>query len=131
MKGLKEFVIGYIACALWSTVDESVYLDGEGPDDALDKRFSIDDIDAKSLLAEVEDCAAFIENAREALDDADKLGYSMDSAGHDFWLTRNGHGAGFWDREVLQPDLGDYLTEVCKPYGESYLYEGDDGKLYF
>lgn len=26
-------------------------------------------------------------------------------AGHDFWLTRAGHGAGFWDRRYTGPDL--------------------------
>lgn len=36
-------------------------------------------------------------------------------AGHDFALTRNGHGAGFWDRGL--GEMGDMLTEECKPYG--------------
>lgn len=35
-------------------------------------------------------------------------------AGHDFWLTRNGHGAGFWDRGL--GDLGERLTEAAKAY---------------
>jgi hypothetical protein len=38
-------------------------------------------------------------------------------AGHDFWLTRNGHGCGFWDRGL--DALGDRLTEACKPYGSA------------
>jgi len=33
-------------------------------------------------------------------------------AGHDFWLTRNGHGAGFWDGDW--PETGDALTEASK-----------------
>ena len=37
-------------------------------------------------------------------------------AGHDFALTRNGHGTGFWDRGL--GEMGDMLTEECKPYGE-------------
>ena len=37
-------------------------------------------------------------------------------AGHDFALTRNGHGAGFWDRGL--GETGDMLTDECKPYGE-------------
>ena len=36
-------------------------------------------------------------------------------AGHDFALTRNGHGAGFWDRGLGK--IGDMLTDACKPYG--------------
>lgn len=39
------------------------------------------------------------------------------SAGHDFALTRNGHGTGFWDRGL--GDLGQSLTTACEPYGTS------------
>ena len=50
-------------------------------------------------------------------------------AGHDFWLTRNGHGAGFWDGDW--PDrTGHRLSEAAKSYGEYHLYVGDDGKIY-
>ena len=48
---------------------------------------------------------------------------------HDFWLTRQGHGAGFWDG--AWPVWGDALTEISKTFGETWLYLGDDGKLYF
>lgn len=53
--------------------------------------------------------------------------------GHDFALTRNGHGAGFWDRaaEGLPQELGDALTAVCESMGQVDLYVGDDGKAYF
>ncbi|ATS93168.1 hypothetical protein SEA_PATIO_87 [Gordonia phage Patio] len=36
--------------------------------------------------------------------------------GHDYLLTRDGHGAGFWDRGL--GDLGDYLTAIAKTMGE-------------
>ena len=36
-------------------------------------------------------------------------------AGHDFALTRNGHGTGFWDRGLGR--IGDMLSNECKPYG--------------
>lgn len=35
-------------------------------------------------------------------------------AGHDFYLTRVGHGTGFWDRGL--GDLGDRLAAACKPF---------------
>ena len=41
---------------------------------------------------------------------------SAELAGHDFALTRNEHGTGFWDSGL--GDIGDMLTEECKPYGE-------------
>lgn len=50
---------------------------------------------------------------------------------HDFWLTRNGHGAGFWEPgDYGWSDLGDKLTEFTKHYGEVNLYVGDDGTIY-
>lgn len=48
--------------------------------------------------------------------------------GHDFCLTRNGHGAGFWDRGL--GELGDRLTRASKPYGTQDGYIGDNGLLY-
>jgi hypothetical protein len=49
-------------------------------------------------------------------------------AGHDFWLTRNHHGAGFWDRDL--GEVGEQLTEAAQTYKEVDLYVGDDGKIY-
>ncbi|MBP6478988.1 MAG: hypothetical protein KA290_14830 [Chitinophagaceae bacterium] len=50
-------------------------------------------------------------------------------AGHDLYLTRNRHGAGFWDGDW--DELGDKLTEICHEMKECQLYLGDDGKAYF
>ncbi len=44
-----------------------------------------------------------------------------------FWLTRNGHGVGFWDRGL--GEVGKKLTEICHQFGEIHLMEGDDGEL--
>ena len=49
-------------------------------------------------------------------------------AGHDFALTRNGHGAGFWDRGL--GDLGDRLADAARVYGEASLWPDEVGKLY-
>ena len=45
---------------------------------------------------------------------------------HDFILTCNGHGAGFWDGDYIK---GDLLTEICKPYGTFDPYVTDDNKI--
>lgn len=48
-------------------------------------------------------------------------------AGHDFWLTRNGHGAGFWDGDW--PKYGDMFTKWAQGYGEAYAqFEDYDGE---
>ena len=53
--------------------------------------------------------------------------------GHDFALTRNGHGAGFWDRdsEALPRALGEVLTRVCEGFPPVDLYIGDEEKRNF
>ena len=128
---IEMFIDGYITCALWSTVDEDVYKDGEGPDDALDQRFDRDDLhpDAKARIEE--DCRQFIADNRLALTEAaNRSGYSWERAGHDYWLTRNGHGAGYWDRDELKRNgLGNRLSDACR-HKECYIYVGDDGKLH-
>jgi hypothetical protein len=59
------------------------------------------------------------------------VGYDWEMLGHDLWLTRNGHGAGFWDRNELKKDgLGDKLSDIARKMGEKDPYVGDDGKVY-
>lgn len=40
---------------------------------------------------------------------------SPEQIGHDFILTRNGHGTGFWDRGL--GEIGDQLTTWVKTFG--------------
>jgi hypothetical protein len=41
--------------------------------------------------------------------------------GHDLWLTRNGHGTGFWDRpEVYGNENARILTLMAQAMGEHY-----------
>jgi hypothetical protein len=111
---LDEFVSAYLACALWSSTDDV----GEPMDDGRD----ISDISEETVAKAIEDCTAFRESAGDMLTE-----WSDEQAGHDFWLTRNGHGAGFWDRGLK---FGDELSDLARPFGEVYLYVGDDGKVY-
>ena len=50
---------------------------------------------------------------------------------YDLWLTRNGHGVGFWDRpELYGQDVADKLTRIAEEMGSQDIYPGDDGLLY-
>jgi len=118
---LGKFTTQYIATALWSSTDESTPEGGE----PLDKNYTIDDLSFEALEQAREDCRRFLEMSGDVV-----YTYDTDQAGHDFWLTRNGHGAGFWDGDYLEED-GKLLTEISKIFGECYLYVGDDGKLHF
>lgn len=53
--------------------------------------------------------------------------------GHDLWLTRNGHGAGFWDDPEYYggKDNANLLTQKAQALGETDFYKGDDGLMYF
>lgn len=47
---------------------------------------------------------------------------------HDFWLTRQHHGAGFWEGESrgYPGEIGDELDRIAKGFGEVYpeIYRG-------
>jgi hypothetical protein len=45
------------------------------------------------------------------------IDYDDEQAGRDFWFTRQGHGVGFWDRDVLALDVyrGADTREYVKP----------------
>lgn len=56
-----------------------------------------------------------------------EIGWGPEQMGRDLWLTRNGHGAGYWDRG--RP-YGDELSDIAKGMGESYAIVGDDLMAY-
>ncbi len=116
---MDDFTRQYLVAALWSSNDES----REDGDDLLDDNYGIEDIGPDAIAAAVLDCDRFRELAGDLLDESSEI-----VAAHDFWLTRNGHGAGFWDGDW--PESGDRLTAICKGFGESHLYVGDDGRIY-
>jgi hypothetical protein len=117
---LDEFTIHYLIAAMWSTSDGSDETGG----DPIDKTFDLCDFSEPALLAACRDCDAFREQAGELLNNLDN-----EQAGHDFWLTREHHGAGFWDRGL--GEVGDKLTKIAYSFGEGDLYVGDDGLLHF
>jgi hypothetical protein len=75
------------------------------------------------------DCNDFIEAADNAgLLTPYLIQRNLDDLGHDFWLSRSGHGSGFWDRGL--GELGDKLQALAESFKECAAYEGDDGLLY-
>lgn len=113
----KEFFDSYLETALWSSTSNTVEDHGE----PLDKNFSVDDFAPETLVKLRIPAVQFYERFQF-------LWGSDSQAGHDFWLTQNGHGAGFWDGDY--PEHGDKLTEACKHFPSVYLYIGDDGKVH-
>jgi len=54
-------------------------------------------------------------------------GDAWNAAAHDFMLTRNGHGTGFWDNGRWQEPWGNQLAELAESFGEFYAYLSEDG----
>jgi hypothetical protein len=50
-------------------------------------------------------------------------------AAHDFILTRNGHGTGFWDSHRWQAPWGQRLTALAQWFGELHCYVSDAGEI--
>lgn len=119
-KTLDTFTRAYLVCALWSSTDGD-------PPEPLDRDYGIEDFSTEALEQAVADCASF-QKANAA--DIGTRDEGAGHAGHDFWLTRNGHGAGFWDGDWPE-DAGKRLTDAAHGYGELSPYVGDDGMIHF
>jgi hypothetical protein len=124
---MDDFTVGYLECALWSSTDNS----REDGGDPLDANYAIEDIDPDSLAKMVADCEKFQSDNESLIDQAWDIFKQSDShCGHDFWLTRNGHGAGFWDGDYGEGVCAKGLTFAAEAFGECWLIVGDDGKIY-
>lgn len=122
---LDSFTRQYLETALWAELDHADESGGR----PLDDNYTIEDFDPEFVAQAKRDCEDFQEAQAELLDKAyAEHDYNEENAGHDFWLTRNGHGAGFKDRGM--GELGEALAKECRPYGGVDLYVGDDGKIY-
>lgn len=126
-KQIDQFVRGYVTALLWTGFNDN--------DDPLDVNCDSEDIAPSTMVDIKADCQDFIGRNETLLHEYAKRkntnpahGSPWDYAGHDFWLTRNGQGAGFWDRGL--GELGEALTKASKTYGEISPYVGNDGKIH-
>jgi len=106
----------YLKSALWSSPGDN--------SENLDDDHDIGDVDKSVINQAKKDLNKFYKLAKDLIENGD---YDGDWR-HDFWLTRNGHGAGFWDDSG---EDGDKLTKIVeKNFKGIDLYVGDDGKIY-
>ncbi|MEK6828593.1 MAG: hypothetical protein AABY15_00565 [Nanoarchaeota archaeon] len=106
-----EILNNYLEAALWTEEDEI------GPANIES------DVHNNAKIDSYKDVKLFMSKAGSLLDGLDPA-----QVGHDLWLTRNGHGAGFWDRGL--GEVGDQLTAIAKEMGTKTLYRGDDGQIH-
>lgn len=120
---LDDFTAAYLECALWSS-----HAWGEDGEDLgnLDDEYGIYDFAPEALAQAVKECRDFRDLCLKEIGPDCFAEWSDEQAGHDFWLTRNGHGAGFWDRGLKH---GDELSKWAKSFGSCDLM-AYDGKVY-
>lgn len=125
---MEEFIEGYLEALFWSEVIDQGTEEEPGPlnGDLFDDHFGPEDLDPEVMEEIRKDCEDFYEAHADEWQGQISDAY----AGHNFCLSRNGHGAGFFDAEGLSEDLREKLQDECDPYGSQSLYLGDDGKVY-
>jgi hypothetical protein len=126
---LDAFFQGYLHCAFWSSpghTKENFEDEAEVEAIAPLAREEQYGVCRDFVQANLEDLVEYVKQRRAEQGDTRAL---WSGAGHDFWLTRSGHGAGFWDRGL--GELGARLTRAAKVYGGCTPYLGDDKKVYF
>lgn len=119
------FVNSYLHTAIWVTIES-----GECSDFTKEAK-KCAEIDCQKFIDLVVDKFGF-EKATELLTiNGTDLEYLTP---HDFFLTRNGHGTGFWDKENIYGESEAHiLTEISKEMKESDCYHiaGKKSKLTF
>ena len=107
----------YRECALWSSQDD------EDPEDWREC-----EVDPATELAMLNNVRFFHTNVMRAkqLIRPDQI----ELAGHNLWLSHNGHGAGFFDSPEVWGKYTDLLQEISESVTEMELYRGDDGVIY-
>lgn len=123
---MRELVRSYLETALWSSNAWWKMDDESQNPPPCDEDYVIEDFSPEAVASATADCESFWEANRESIR---RSGQDESSVGHDLWLTRNHHGAGFWDGDY--GDEGEALTNSAHALGECNIDIGPDGKLRF
>lgn len=116
-----SFFDGYVQTMLWVNVSWETD-SGEAPDGYDNALIELTQDQLRELAGDVIDFMGANEQDLRQLQTIFRPSLRIDALnefGYNFALTRNGHGAGFWDRGW--GDLGDALTKACKPYGPANI----------
>lgn len=108
-------VDSYLEAALWTSNDREEF------DNKTIWNFS-----DKAKKQAKKDIEWFLNNAGSVFDDVDET-----TIGYDLWLSRNGHGSGFFDRDGYDEDDSKFLMDLSKILGEISIYINDRGWIDF
>lgn len=110
----------YLECAKWST---SGYCDNENNEN--NELESLENFEFSENAEEIAllDCLYFVRIAYPWLRDVEP-----EQCGHDFWLSREGHGTGFFDRDYQYKNV---LQEKAESMKGSSIYLDDRNNIQF
>ena len=125
-----DMVKAYVEAQLWAQHDY------EREDECLDANYDTSDVSPAYVTSVRDELQSVIDGWPELVrayhdtDDSDaRREWSRSELfGHDFYLTREHHGAGFWDRGL--GELGNKLTDVAHSFGSANeLFDNGTGVL--
>jgi len=127
---IKKIMDNYLECAIWTEEERLKEENTEGYEGEIkniipDADLNIHNFSDNSKIKAYEDIKLFLKYAGNAVDGIDE-----EQLGHDIWLSRNGHGAGFFDRGY-DDKIEKILMDSAHKIGSADIYLGDDGLLYF
>ena len=115
LDNINVIVDSYLETALWISDDR----------DEFDNKTIYDFSYSARKQAESE-IKWFINNAGDIFDEV-----STESIGCDLWLSRNGRGSGFFDRDGYDKDSVDFLMHLSTILGEIDIYVNDKKNIDF
>lgn len=115
----------YLEAALFSSYDSWGELDG----DPLDANYAVSDCSKKLIGSADSDLEDFFAENADEITEARKIrpDYSDSDVGHDFWFSRNGHGAGFFDRG--RESVWRVLQKAAKRWGTVNLHVDENNEI--
>ena len=120
-RDINKILNAYLCCALWSSLDDN--------DENFDSNYSATDFTENFINKSVADINHFLKLVDDANLTESLKQWDDEQIGHDLWLTRNGHGSGFWDRNFKDGDEIADLVGVGTDFMEINLYATDDDKI--
>lgn len=111
---LDKMTTHYLVTALWSTSGF------EGECDNLDDKYDLSDISDDFKAKAIEECSGLYGLISHLLEEDES---DLEQLGHDFWLTRNRHGAGFWDGDYVNGDEISAIVHKHFPENDDELRE--------
>ena len=118
-----------LACFLWAETDDDGLPWDESAADISPQLIEQIDADWNAFRSQAEALGFDAEEHCARMLHPDCDGDAWNAAAHDFMLTRNGHGAGFWESGRWLAPWGDKLTHLAHSFGEFHAYLSADADL--